>query len=76
MQWCKCKATDSCHVRYKSVTIGFGNNQRQLRDEWGPAVILNNVLIGWWRNASVTLNTLGKAARALGRKVKIELVLA
>ncbi len=25
-------------------------------------------------NASVTLNTLGKAARALGRKVKIELV--
>jgi predicted XRE-type DNA-binding protein len=27
-------------------------------------------------NSSVTLNTLGKAARALGRKVKIELVLA
>ena len=25
-------------------------------------------------NSSVTLNTLGKAARALGRKVKIELV--
>jgi antitoxin HicB len=25
-------------------------------------------------NASVTLNTLGKAARALGRKIKIELV--
>ena len=27
-------------------------------------------------NSSVTLNTLGKAARALGRKVKIELVRA
>ena len=27
-------------------------------------------------NPSVTLNTLGKAARALGRKIKIELVLA